>query len=201
MLHILFSLVAVVTVGIRGSNAENRSAVANVHSENVTGRIEFTEVEDGLHVRGTLLGLKEGKYGFHIHELGDTLDCMATGAHFNPDDTNHGGRNHTVRHVGDLGNVVFANETAILDYIDTEISLRGRNNILGRAVVIHENEDDLGLGGNEGSLSTGNAGSRIACATIGILRPADPWNSATVTIPSLTVLLCVFIFSSIRNIY
>ena len=47
------------------------------------------------------------------------------------------------------------------------IRLRGKANVLGRSVVIHEKEDDLGNGGDEESLKTGNAGRRIACGVIG----------------------------------
>ena len=48
------------------------------------------------------------------------------------------------------------------------VSLKAGNedNILGRAIVVHAGEDDLGLGGDEGSLATGNAGARVACCKI-----------------------------------
>ena len=37
--------------------------------------------------------------------------------------------------------------------------LVGKNNILGRSVVVHDLKDDLGKGGDEESLKTGNAGA------------------------------------------
>ncbi len=42
----------------------------------------------------------------------------------------------------------------------------GASDILGRAFVVHAGEDDLGLGGDEGSLKTGNAGGRVACGVV-----------------------------------
>ena len=39
--------------------------------------------------------------------------------------------------------------------------------MIGRAVVLHQNTDDLGWGGDEESKKTGNAGMRIACGVIG----------------------------------
>jgi len=37
-------------------------------------------------------------------------------------------------------------------------------------VILHKDEDDLGLGANEDSLKTGNAGERIACGVIGLKK-------------------------------
>ena len=74
------------------------------------------------------------------------------------------------RHVGDLGNI-FTNSDALPTEIlihDKMISLNSNSkaNILGLAVVVHSGKDDLGKGGDTGSLKTGNAGSRVACGII-----------------------------------
>lgn len=59
----------------------------------------------------------------------------------------HGGPNSTVRHVGDLGNIAAgSNGVGVINFTDNVIALSGVNNIIGRAVVVHKDEDDLGLG-------------------------------------------------------
>ena len=54
-----------------------------------------------------------------------------------------------------------------IDITDKLISLNGERSVIGRAIVLHANTDDLGLGGNEESLKTGNAGARSGCGIIG----------------------------------
>ena len=73
------------------------------------------------------------------------------------------------RHVGDLGNIITNNKgEAKYTFYDKIIKLRGKKaNIIGRGLIIHEDKDDCGQGGNPESLKTGNAGKRIACAVIG----------------------------------
>lgn len=83
---------------------------------------------------------------------------------------NHGAPNDTVRHVGDLGNVESdANGIAQVDMTDLEISLSGPNNVIGRAIVVHSGEDDLGRTDHPDSKVTGNAGGRWACGVIGVM--------------------------------
>ena len=82
-----------------------------------------------------------------------------------------GGPNSRVRHVGDLGNIV-ASSRGIAQFLFTDklISLIGSGSVLGRGIVVHEDADDLGLGGDEGSITTGNAGSRLACCIIAVVK-------------------------------
>jgi Cu-Zn family superoxide dismutase len=48
------------------------------------------------------------------------------------------------------------------------VKLRGtKANVIGRSLVIHQDPDDLGVGGHSDSLTTGHAGKRITCAVIG----------------------------------
>ncbi|GMM35032.1 superoxide dismutase [Saccharomycopsis crataegensis] len=110
------------------------------------------------------------KRGFHIHQFGDnTNGCTSAGPHFNPFGKTHGAPTDETRHVGDLGNVsTDASGVAEGSISDSLVKLIGPNSILGRTVVIHAGQDDLGKGGNPDSLKTGNAGGRPACGVIGL---------------------------------
>jgi Cu-Zn family superoxide dismutase len=148
-----------------------------VFSGDITGTVHFTECKnEGLECIEIKIRLKgfapNTAHGFHVHEAGDLTDkCMSMCAHFNPYGTQHGGPSSKVRHVGDLGNVRANSKGEVsTTFYDDCIRLRGTKcNILGRGLILHENEDDLGVGDEE-SLRTGNAGKRIACAVIGYAK-------------------------------
>ncbi|MCJ8731616.1 hypothetical protein PDJAM_G00201560 [Pangasius djambal] len=113
------------------------------------------------------------KRAIHIHQFGDlSQGCITAGPHYNPLGVDH------PAHPGDFGNYVAING-AIRQHLNMELgTLFGGQSILGRAVVIHEKEDDLGLGPNEESKRSGNAGRRIAGCVIGI-SPPSLWEKLT----------------------
>jgi len=152
------------------------SAIAVFDKKPILGTVRFTEDSktDNIIIDIRLQGLKPGLHGFHVHEYGDMSDkCESMCAHFNPYGKSHGGPSDKNRHIGDLGNIVVSEDgTANGRIVDSMIKLRGvKSNIIGRGLIIHADEDDLGKGGKPDSLITGHAGKRIACAVIGYSKP------------------------------
>lgn len=84
----------------------------------------------------------------------------------------HGAPPGPIRHVGDLGNVNAAEDgTAEINVLDPLVSLSlGPRGVVGRALVVSSDPDDLGLGGTADSLTTGNSGKPLACGVIAYLR-------------------------------
>jgi len=113
------------------------------------------------------------KHGFHIHTFGNLLsnDCSKCGGHWNPEQKTHGSLRSRESHAGDLGNIhTDANGYSHSTFTTSKITLFGNKSIIGRSVVIHSREDDLGKGNNPDTLITGNAGSRLDCAVIGFMK-------------------------------
>jgi Cu-Zn family superoxide dismutase len=135
----------------------------------VTGKIGFHEIEGGLKAVGHVSGVPvAGKHGIHIHENGSCEDMgNAAGSHYNPHGVAHGflpENGLEAAHAGDMGNIeIDENGNGNLNIELLGISLNGENAVAGRAVILHEKEDDFGQ-------PTGNAGGRIGC---GIIVAAD----------------------------
>ncbi|XP_050123686.1 superoxide dismutase [Cu-Zn] 2-like isoform X5 [Malus sylvestris] len=133
--------------GIRGSGSSGGNQMASVKAmalmtgdSNVRGSLHFRQASTGgpTHIQGRISGLSPGLHGFHIHALGDTSNGC---------------------------NSTGVAEVSLQDWL---IPLSGPNSILGRAVVVHADPDDLGKGGHELSKTTGNAGARVGCGIIGL---------------------------------
>ena len=175
-LYILFSLIIFVALVLLfiyyyySMPTKSIKAIA-VFTDNIKGTVKFTEVGKKIKIDVSIIGLNPNSlHGFHVHEAGDLSDrCTSMCAHFNPYKTTHGCPGMKERHVGDLGNLQTNNKgEAKYTVYDNCIKLSGtKANIIGRGLIIHEDPDDCGQGGNAESLKTGNAGKRIACAVIG----------------------------------
>ena len=155
---------------------------SSFNSVKISGTISFHQCPDHTSAVVTF-ALKDLKpfaiHGIHIHNLGITKmegACNSTCQHYNPQNREHGsielyGEN---RHAGDLINNLVADAKGEFNF-SYEDNLIDVSDIFGRSIVIHSGVDDLGKYRNDytdkarqkESSTTGNAGSRIACALIG----------------------------------
>ena len=159
-------------MGIVSSKSLIKEAVCVIDTtyknKNLTGIVIFTQKDDFVHIRIDVKGLdKNHLHGFHIHETGDLREgCASCCSHYNPTNNQHGDLYYG--HAGDLGNIKTDKNG------NCNISLKTNkfivDEILGRSIIIHEDEDDLGLGHFEDSKTTGHSGKRIACSVIGISK-------------------------------
>jgi Cu-Zn family superoxide dismutase len=142
----------------------------NIENNDVNGIVEFTQYSKYLKITYKINNLSDGEHGFHIHKFGDLRDgCNSACSHFNPFGYNHGSLQDNKSHAGDLGNIISKDNICIGVIKTNKISLNNSiTNIIGRMIIVHKDRDDLGLGNNQESLKTGNAGKRLACGIIGV---------------------------------
>jgi superoxide dismutase, Cu-Zn family len=168
-----FLLISAIFFAIPVSRAfaqEPKKAIAVLHpasGSQVTGTVTFTKTDDGVQMVADVTGLTPGKHGFHIHEFGDcsTPDATSAGGHFNPTHQHHDGPTGAERHAGDFGNIeADASGKGHLEW-KGKLKFSGEDSIVGRSVVVHEQEDDLKTD------PAGNSGARIGCGVIGVAKP------------------------------
>jgi Cu-Zn family superoxide dismutase len=125
------------------------------------GTVNFQDAGDnGVEVVVDLTGVPPGVHGFHVHEKGDCgNNGQNAGGHFNPSGMVHGAPDSVSHHAGDFGNVTADDKGEVHTRFTTHsITINtGANAVVGHAVVLHGNPDDLV------SQPAGNAGPRIAC--------------------------------------
>jgi Cu-Zn family superoxide dismutase len=132
------------------------------------GTIKISELpEYALQFKLDLKDLPEGLHGFHLHSSGDELHAPDSFcSHYNPDKNNHGDRNDTNAHRGDFGNIR-VDRTGKCQQSFAVYTLTYPE-IIGRSLIIHEDEDDLGRGIYEDSLTTGHSGKRLLFGIVGV---------------------------------
>ena len=136
------------------------------------GTVRFTKItENHTRIECDLAcgdTVKPGLHGIHVHKSGDlSRGCESTCSHYNPDGNVHGDATGKKRHRGDLGNILVSDNGTCNDTFVANVNVY---EIIGRGLILHDDQDDLGKGENEESLKTGNAGKRIACGVIGLLE-------------------------------
>ncbi|KAJ2993796.1 hypothetical protein HDV02_002072 [Globomyces sp. JEL0801] len=160
-------------------NAEYRYAVVALSPDptvaagkSVSGYATITQFNVGEPSIVTLdiKGLEPNSiHGLHFHEFGAIWpNCTSAGAHWNPSKVTHGDPSTPTRHHGDLGNFkVNENGAGLFSSENNLLTLYGENSVIGRSLVVHEKIDDLGKGGDNGSITVGNSGARLACGVVG----------------------------------
>ena len=152
-------------------NKQQPFGVAVFQTENVKGEVVvYQRAGQTVEIMADFFSLPAGKHGFHIHKAGDLRGEGCKGAcdhyHVGPP-TLHGDEpgGRRPRHTGDLGNIEMPGKGSLKKtWIIKGTTVK---DLVGRSIIVHADEDDVGLGGHEDSGITGHSGARIACAIIG----------------------------------
>lgn len=193
-----FPIKAYSIVGPKGQPCQKGSTD---EGNNCGGLVLFEQTsEDSCTIKYDITGLKQGTkvhplgsgnkvpsmlHGFHVHLTSDFSNgCISAGPHYNPFNKPHGPVESDERHAGGLGNIEQdENGNSKGEMKDRLIKLTGEYSVIGRSMMVHANEDDLGFGDNskadepgppqDGFVSkiTGNAGGRVACGEILLGEP------------------------------
>ncbi len=148
-------------------------AIAVIHPASGSackGVVHFTQSGGKLSISADVEGLPpNSRHGFHIHEYGDCSapDATSAGGHYDAAGTRHHGMpSEAMKHSGDMGNIeADSSGKAHYELVLDSVSVGGPDApVLGRAVIVHANPDDF-------SQPVGNAGGRIGCGVIGIMKP------------------------------
>ena len=172
---VLALLVGVCLLAMAGCDSDDdeslqQEAIAEIRpttgsGSDVTGRAVFTQDGDDIMLTVDIENASPGLHAVHIHATGDcsAADGSSAGGHWNPTDEDHGKWGGDSFHLGDLGNIpVGSDRTGYIERTTDlwDIGTGSARDIVGKAIVVHEREDDFT------SQPSGNAGGRIGCGVI-----------------------------------
>lgn len=153
-------------------NMEYSKAIAYITggplAPNLRGMVMFVDVPGGVDVYVEVNGLPPykpasgdnppvGPHGFHIHEkgsceVGNPQDpFMAADGHWNPTNQPHG------NHAGDFPVLFSNNGYTRMSFFTNKFKV---SDIIGKAIIIHENPDDYR------TQPAGASGKKLACGVI-----------------------------------
>ena len=130
------------------------------------GDLSLVQTANGVLITGLLSNVPPGTHGIHVHTVGKCSPTFdAAGGHYNPTSKQHGYRNASGAHAGDLPNInVAADGTVRIELFTSMFDLGGGANGLfdadGSAVMIHALADDYTTD------PSGSSGGRIACGEV-----------------------------------
>lgn len=167
LLAIPFAL-AIASCGHTSHGPMAMATIEPTSGSTVRGMVHFQDMgNDGVDVTVDLTGVPAGVHGFHVHEKGDCgNNAQNAGPHFNPVSTMpHGAPDAVSHHAGDFGNVTAGDNGEVHAHFMTHsITVNyGNTGVVGHAVVVHGNADDLT------SQPAGNAGPRIGCGVVTLM--------------------------------
>jgi Cu-Zn family superoxide dismutase len=157
-----------------GSSATGETAteaavqLSSTQGNTANGGLKISAAGSGVRISGMVQGLKpDSEFGFHFHEKGDCSapDATSAGAHFNPNNQQHGSPEGQPHHAGDMPNVKSdAQGVAEVSIDNPDVTLQSGqpNGVLGKALVMHAKPDDYK------TQPSGDSGDRIACGVVAV---------------------------------
>ena len=145
---------------VQGKSYSNAVIKGDNDNPGIIGEVEFIPWSKGSIIKLEIMGLpKENNennfFAFHIHKIAncnnDKKNFPNTGEHYTKFDEKH--PNHT----GDLPMIYSNNGYSFMIYYTSRFTPQ---DVVGKAIVIHKNMDDME------TQPSGNSGVKIACGEI-----------------------------------
>jgi Cu-Zn family superoxide dismutase len=162
------------TTDVLVSDTNNASAIKKISvqldarsASTARGMAYLSEKDGSVVFEAKITGLDPGMHAIHLHEKADcsSVDGKSSGGHWNPTFQAHGKWGTAEGyHKGDIGNFeVNANGIGSIRMRTDEWCIGcgdEEKDIVGKAIVVHQGEDDFK------SQPSGAAGSRVSCGGI-----------------------------------
>lgn len=149
-------------------SSESGSSVSGVLS------LSQTSMDAPTIITGEIKGLAPGQHGISLHTYGDINLAKENNPIYHPFGSaphglpSDGDGNHKM---GSLGNITTTEGgVTTVELSSSTVKLFGPHSVIGRLVAIYAAQDDGGRGGHDNSLTTGNAGPRVAAGVVGLSK-------------------------------